>query len=155
MAKMLAEHYRTEWVEEFGREYFVNKNGKLELSDIIEIAKGQIKKEDEYLKNANKLLFCDTDLIVTQVWSEIYFKQCPTEVFELNANRTYDFYLLMDIDIPWEDDGTREFPHLRQWHFERIKQELSIRNLPFTVISGSYEHRIKVAINLINQLLVT
>ena len=30
----------------------------------------------------------------------------------------------MDIDIPWEDDGTREFPHLRKWHFDRLKDEL-------------------------------
>lgn len=155
IAKWLADYYKTIWVEEFGREYFVNKNGKLEFSDIIEIAKGQIKKEDEKFRNANKFLFCDTDLIVTQIWSEIYFKQCPTEVFELNANRTYDLYLLMDIDIPWEDDGTREFPHLRQWHFERIKEELEVRNLPFAVISGTYEQRVELAIELINRLFIS
>ena len=153
MAKMLAEHYKTEWVEEFGREYFVSKNGKLELPDIAEIAKGQISNEDRALRSANKLLFCDTDLMVTQVWSEIYFKECPAEVFELNANRTYDLYLLMDIDIPWEDDGTREFPNLRQWHFDRLKEELENRNLNYVIISGDYSQRITNSIGYVNQML--
>jgi len=155
MAKMLAEHYKTEWVEEFGREYFVSKNGKLELPDIAEIAKGQIRNEDRALRSANKLLFCDTDLIVTQVWSEIYFKECPAEVFELNANRTYDLYLLMDIDIPWEDDGTREFPNLRQLHFDRLKEELENRNLNYVIISGDYSQRITKSIAYVNQMLYT
>lgn len=152
MAKLLANHYKTLWIEEYGRDYFVTKGGKLHLNDIVEIAKGQIKLEDEGAKHANKLLFCDTDLIVTQIWSEIYFKECPKEVIELNANRTYDLYLLMDIDIPWEDDGTREFPHLRAWHFNRLKNELQKRNLPFIVISGDYEQRIKKCIEVINEL---
>ena len=153
MAKLLADYYKTIWVEEFGREYFVNKNGKLDISDIIEIAKGQVKIEDEGFKHANKFLFCDTDLIITQVWSEIYFKDCPSEVFELNAYRSYDLYLLMDIDIPWEDDGTREFPHLRKWHFDRLKDELQKRSMPFIVISGNYEQRIKKCIEVLNELI--
>jgi HTH-type transcriptional repressor of NAD biosynthesis genes len=151
MAKLLANHYQTCWVEEYGRKYFVNKSAKLEFQDIIKIAEGQIKSEDEGLKIANKVLFCDTDLIVTQIWSEIYFKHCPQEVIELNKHRIYDLYLLMDIDIPWEDDGTREFPHLRQWHFNRLKEELTNRKLPFLIISGNYEERLKMCVSLIDE----
>lgn len=153
LAQLLAKHYQTIWVEEFGRDYFVNKNGNLELSDITEIAKGQIKLEKEAIKKANKLLFCDTDLIVTQIWSEIYFQKCPQEVLELNLNRTYNLYLLMDIDIPWADDGTREFPHLRQWHFDRIKKELDARHLNYVIISGDYENRFLKAKNSIDDFI--
>jgi HTH-type transcriptional repressor of NAD biosynthesis genes len=151
MAKLLAEYYKTSWVEEFGRDYFVKKSGKLEIQDITEIAKGQLNLEDEGVKNANKLLFCDTDLIVTQIWSEIYFKSCPKEVFDMNSNRNYDLHLLMDIDIPWEDDGTREFPHLRQWHFDRIKNELESRKLNYKIIKGNYSQRRNMIIDYINQ----
>lgn len=151
MAKLLANHYKTAWVEEYGRDYFVTKGGKLHLNDIIEIAKVQIKLEEEGAKHANKLLFCDTDLIVTQIWSEIYFKDCPKEVFDMNSNRNYDLHLLMDIDIPWEDDGTREFPHLRQWHFDRIKNELESRKLNYKIIKGNYSQRRNMIIDYINQ----
>ncbi len=152
MARLLAEHFKTVWAEEYGREYFVNKGGNLILPDITEIAKGQLKIEDESVVKANKFLFCDTDLIVTEIWSEIYFKTCPREVIEMGLNRKYDLYLLMDIDIPWKDDGTREFPHLREWHFKRIKEELEIRGLNYIVISGNYEERLKTCITFINKL---
>lgn len=151
MARLLAEYYKTIWVEEYGREYFVNKGTKLILEDIGEIAKGQIKKEDEGVLKANKFLFCDTDLIVTQIWSEIYFKACPKEVVEHSQERKCDLYLLMDIDMPWEDDGTREFPHLREWHFKRIKDELEIRGLNYLVVFGNYEERLKTCITFINK----
>lgn len=153
MAKLLAQHYGTVWVEEFGREYYVKKNGKLVLEDITEIAKGQIKLEEDALLSANKFLFCDTDLIVTQIWSEIYFKQCPTEVLDLNRNRNYDLYLLLDIDLPWEDDGTREFPHLREWHFNKLQNELETRKLNYKIIRGMNEERLNQCINAVNSII--
>lgn len=141
MAKLLAENFNTSWVEEYGRDYFIEKDGKLILEDISKIAEGQIKLEEEKMKEGHKVLFCDTDLIVTCIWSEIYFKECPLEVTRLSFERMYDLYLLMDIDIPWEDDGTREFPHLRQWHFDRIKEELDKRKLNYKIISGNFNER--------------
>lgn len=152
MAQLLASYYKTEWVEEYGRNYFVERNGKLVLEDIITIAKGQLKNEDEIARKANKLLFCDTDLIVTQIWSEIYFKKCPPEVIKLNSERKYNLYLLMDIDIPWENDGTREFPHLRQWHFNRLQEELERRGLNYIIVSGTYEERLRKAKDAIDKL---
>jgi len=150
MAKKLAEHFKTVWVEEFGRDYFVQKDGKLILEDIQHIANGQVKIENDGLAKADKLLFCDTDLIVTQIWSEIYFKTCPQDVIDKSYELKHDLYLLMDIDIPWEDDGTREFPHLRQWHFDRIKEELNARKLNYIVISGEHYARFSNAVNAIN-----
>jgi HTH-type transcriptional regulator, transcriptional repressor of NAD biosynthesis genes len=92
--------------------------------------------EDGSARSSNKILFCDTDLIVTQVWSEIYFNECPDWIVKENQSRRYDLFLLMDIDVPWVDDGTREFPHLREKHFGRLKLELEQRELPFKIISG-------------------
>ena len=143
MAQQLAAFYHTNWVEEYGREYFVNKGGIFSIQDISNIAEGQIAFEDKAVLTANKFLFCDTDLIVTQVWSEIYFKECPQEVIRKSYERHGDLYLLMDIDMPWEDDGTREFPHLREWHFNRLKEELDNRKLNYVIISGNYTERLE------------
>jgi NadR type nicotinamide-nucleotide adenylyltransferase len=150
MAELLAKHFNTVWAEEYGRDYFVKKDGKLNLEDIQHIADGQIVLEEEAASKATKFLFCDTDLIVTQIWSEIYFKECPQDVINKNHQRKYELFLLMDIDIPWQDDGTREFPHLRAWHFNRIKQELDARKLNYTLISGDKHTRFTNAIHAIN-----
>ncbi|MGV2481403.1 UNVERIFIED_CONTAM: AAA family ATPase, partial [Salmonella enterica subsp. enterica serovar Weltevreden] len=80
MAEKLARYYDTAWVEEYGRDYFVQNGGIHEIADLSRIARGQVRLEEAALLKANKFLFCDTDLVVTQVWSEIYFKQCPQEV---------------------------------------------------------------------------
>lgn len=143
LARLLAEKYNTSWAAEYGREYFVEKEGKLAPEDILSIAEGQLKLEDEAASNANKLLFCDTDLIVTQIWSEIYFETCPDSVIKMSNARHCDLYFLLDIDIPWEDDGTREFPHLRQWHFNRLKEELESRGLNYVIVSGSLQERLR------------
>lgn len=154
MARRLAEHFQTNWVEEYGREHFEKVHGNLTLDDISIIAQRQIELEDESAKKSNKLLFCDTDLIVTQVWSEIYFDECPDWIVKENHERQYDLFLLMDIDVPWVDDGTREFPHLREKHFNRLKLEMEQRKLPFKIISGSFEQRIERSIQEVGKLLV-
>lgn len=151
MAQQLAAHFHTNWVEEYGRDYFVMHGGIREIADLSRIAEGQVRLEEEALLKANKLLICDTDLIVTQVWSEIYFKDCPQDVIDLSYTRRYDLHLLMDIDIPWEDDGTREFPQLREWHFKRLKEELDQRRLPYVIISGSFEERLQACIQAVNK----
>lgn len=152
MAKLLADYFNTTNAEEYGREYFVTKKGKLVFDDILEIAEGQISLEDKAITSANKYLFCDTDLIVTKIWSEIYFNSYPEKLEEHIKTRKYDLFLLMDIDIPWVDDGTREFPHLRNWHFNRLKTELELRGLNYIVISGDYNERLQKSINAINEL---
>ena len=151
LAKRLAEHFDTICLEEYGREYTDKFGMDLSLEDISNIAAGHLFREEKAALQANRLLICDTDLIVTQIWSEIYFQTCPEWILQVNHSRKYDLYLLMDIDIPWDDDGTREFPHLREFHFRRLKEELVSRNLPFEVISGDYEERFLRAVEIIEE----
>jgi nicotinamide riboside kinase len=61
--------------------------------------------ENEALKNANKILFCDTNVLVTQIWSETHFEgYCDPKILAAVKQVHYDLYLLTDIDIPWEAD---------------------------------------------------
>ena len=76
LSRELAKYYNTIWIEEFAREYLQEKwnkeNKTCELKDMLPIAIGQIKLENEFSKKANKILFCDTDLLETKVYSETY-----------------------------------------------------------------------------------
>lgn len=161
LTKLIAKKLKTKYVNEYGAEYIKNiglnkntkNNKKFTILDISHIAAGQIYLEDESLKKPKKIIIHDTDLITTQIWSEIYFNDCPKWIVDESYKRTYDMYLLMDIDFDWVDDGSREFPEKRKTHFNRIKSELEKRNIKYTLISGSIENRLKQSIKEINKII--
>jgi NadR type nicotinamide-nucleotide adenylyltransferase len=152
IANQLAEYFHTVFVPEFAREYIDNLNMPYIYSDILEIAKGQLKLETELYPKANKIIFCDTEFIVTKIWSENAFKKCDRWILKNIEEHQYDLYLLMNTDVEWEYDPQRQHPHLREYFFNLYKQELNTRNLPYKIISGLKEERLKNAIKAVNDL---
>jgi len=149
LAEQLAMHYRTSWVPEYSREYLEKIGRPYELEDILEIAKGQLQKEEEQSRSANRFLFCDTELIVTKIWSEVKYQHCDPWILKNIDIHRYPLYLLCDIDLPWEYDPLREHPERRSFLFDLYLKELSRRNFPFAVINGMGEDRLKNAIHII------
>jgi NadR type nicotinamide-nucleotide adenylyltransferase len=149
LAEQLAEHYHTLWVPEYAREYINHLDRPYNQDDILEIAKGQIRSEVSICRQANELLICDTELIVTKIWSEVKYGNCDPWILEKIAGNNYNLFLLCDIDLPWEDDPQRENPHDREYLFHLYKEELTKRALPFFVISGFGNERLKNAIHVI------
>ncbi|MBL7808798.1 MAG: AAA family ATPase [Saprospiraceae bacterium] len=142
LAEKLAVHFQTVFVEEYGRTYCEKFGMDSTDLDFAHVAGGQLYREDEMALQANRVLFCDTELIVTQVWSEVYFQgKCQPWIFWANHERRYTHFLLCAPDIPWVNDGLREFEQERQRMFERLRQEMESRQLPYTVIAGSYSDR--------------
>ncbi|WP_127844547.1 AAA family ATPase [Psychroflexus aestuariivivens] len=157
LAKALAESYNTEWVPEFAREYLQKKYDDsaeiCEEEDLIPIAIGQMKWENEKSKTAKNLLFCDTNLLQTYVYATVYFEDFKNETLKEYAfKHDYDFYFLTYIDTPWEEDDLRDKPNERIEMFEIFKHFLKANNLPFAVISGSLEQRILKAQSIIENL---
>jgi HTH-type transcriptional regulator, transcriptional repressor of NAD biosynthesis genes len=154
LAERLAAHYRTVFVEEYGRTYTERFGTDLTELDFAHIAGGQLYREDEMVKQANRVLFCDTDLLVTQNWSEVYFEgRCQPWILQMNHLRRYELFLLLAPDVPWHDDGVRGYAHTREWQFERLLAELVSRNLPHVVIQGDFADREAQAIRAIDALL--
>jgi len=153
LAKKLAEHYNTSWVEEYARKYLKEIDRPYMEADLIKIAKGQIENEDEKQSAVGKVLFCDTDLLVIKIWSVHKYKRCHPWLNDEVKKRKYDHYFLMDIDLPWEFDPMRENPHLRNFFFDWYKRELDKMGAPYTVISGEKEERMKKAIEVVDNLL--
>jgi NadR type nicotinamide-nucleotide adenylyltransferase len=149
LAEELARHYNTVWVPEYSREYLENLHKPYEEIDILEIAKGQLDHEEKAVPGARKFLFCDTDLLVTKIWSDVRYNRCDPWILENVERHMYDLYLLCDIDIPWVYDPLREHPHLREHLFELYLNELTERNFPFAVVSGLGAERLKNAITII------
>ncbi|MDX5443015.1 MAG: ATP-binding protein [Hymenobacteraceae bacterium] len=155
LAAQLAAHYQTVWVPEFARGYIENLQRPYNLHDIEEIARGQLAAEQEAAKQANKILFCDTELLVIKIWCENAYNHCPAWITEALQQQHYDLYLLMNIDLPWEPDPQREHPHLRPYFYEWYKRELQQHRFPFAEVSGSEQERFKQACSSIDSLLKT
>ncbi|SDR82343.1 nicotinamide-nucleotide adenylyltransferase, NadR type [Formosa sp. Hel1_31_208] len=157
LAKALADYYETTYVEEFSRYYAELKskqNLPLTKDDVLPIAIGQIQKENEQLKSANKLLICDTDLLETQVYSEFYYNGfCPEIVKKKALENTYDLYFLTYIDIAWEADGIRDKPNNRLQMYKRFEQILKRSKKPFITVKGSFEERLNTCKRYIDELL--
>lgn len=156
LTQYLATHFNTVFVEEYGRTYCEKYGMDLTELDFAHIAGGQLYREDEMAQRAADLLFCDTELIVTQVWSEIFFKGiCQPWIVWASQQRQYDLYLLLAPDIPWENDGLRQFEEQREWMFGRLLQVLEHRGLHFEIVRGSYEERTRRAVAAVETLLST
>jgi len=154
IAKQLAEYFHTVFVPEFAREYIDKHNRPYTYPDILEIAKGQLQRETELYPKANKIIFCDTEFLVTKIWSENAFKKCEEWILKTIKDHKYDLYLLMNIDLEWESDPQREHQHLREYFFNLYYNELSLRKLPFKIISGQKEERLKNAVMAVNEFII-
>jgi NadR type nicotinamide-nucleotide adenylyltransferase len=154
MSAFLAEHYHTVWVPEYAREYCEKLTEPPTLQDEINMFYGQLALEQEYLPKANKMLICDTTFITVKIWSDEMFGRSPQEVLDELPKHPYDFYLLLNIDLPWEDDPLRDFPHMRE-HFMGIwHKELQDLNANYVTISGTGQQRYESAVKVIDEFLM-
>jgi NadR type nicotinamide-nucleotide adenylyltransferase len=153
LAQSLAEHFETAWVPEFARAYLEPKNWVCEWDDMILIAEGQGRLEDEMAERANRVLFCDTDQMTTSIWTERYFGKPQEKILEMARRRRYDLHFLCDIDIAWVDDGTRDSREWREWFHGKFLSEIAARRLPAVILSGSFDERMSKAIMEVTRLL--
>ena len=145
LVKNLATHYTSTYVSEYGRTYTekVKPATELNIDDFFEIASqhNDILLET-HMNIESKYLFIDTDAITTKLFGEMYIDGYEdTRVDRIINHQWFDLYLLMDIDIPWVDDGTRDFPNDRQRHFSKIKDELDRLGKNYVIINGDYNER--------------
>ncbi|MTI23299.1 ATPase [Fulvivirga sp. RKSG066] len=153
LSAFLAEHYKTEWVPEYARLFIANLDRPYTASDLVTIAQGQLKLEDEIANRVDHLLICDTDLLVIKIWAEHKYNSCQPVILQMIEERTYDLYLLTNIDMPWEEDPQRENPHLREHFMNIFEEEIKKTNVPYVKVSGNFNERQQTAIEAIDRLL--
>ena|ERR1700722_10837709 len=152
LSKDLAKHFNTCYVPEYAREYIGELERPYTIDDIVAISKGQMELEDQMAEKANKILICDTNLVVTKIWAEHVFKQYPDWILSNLKKRHYAFHLLTNIDTPWVTDPQREHPHLREYLFKKYRSELDNEKVAYTIISGIGNERLLQAIRAINKI---
>ena len=122
--------------------------------DIIRIGHAQTERVIEKTKTADKILFCDTDLITTQIYSQHYLQSVPPILYELEKQIKYDLYFLFEPDVPWVADGLRDLGEKRKYMLEVFKEGLLKRNISYTTVKGSWEAREAIVRKEVNRLLM-
>lgn len=167
LCAQLAAHYHTLWVPEFARDYLLENGTDYTYDDLLHIAKEQQQLENEYAARLQypipnhqspipnpQYLIIDTNQYVMKVWCEVVFGNCHSWILNQAATGKYDLYLLCNVDLPWVQDGLREYPDLemRRRLFLEYKDLVINDGTPWAIISGSGEERLQAAIHAIDQL---
>lgn len=142
LAQALATKYNTNWVAEYGRELYIQKEGKLTRADLLDIGHEQIRREEEALLTANKFLFCDTSPLTTHLYEDWMFQEANAELREL-AKRPYDGIILCANDFPFVQDGSRVDEEFRTKQQERYRKALTTFKWPMIEVFGEIDHRIE------------
>lgn len=160
LAQELAQHFKTVWVPEYGREYTEISVGpeaffqhKWRDDEFVHIAKKQVELEDQLARDANRVLVCDTDVLATCIWQERYMGHVSPEVERIASQRRYSLYLLTNCEIPFMQDGLRDGEHLREGMTQRFRDELTKRQWPWILIHGSHEQRMRSSLDAIEKFL--
>jgi len=158
LSRQLARHYHSVWVREYARSYLQdkwnNERKTCEPEDLLPIAIGQMKHENDLAQKTNSVLICDTDLLETKVYSEAYYVGSCDPILEKYAlENTYDLYFLTYIDTPWEADDLRDKPNERERMFTAFKNALIKYNRPYVLLKGTKRERLKEAVKHIDELI--
>lgn len=155
LCSLLANEYNTVWQPEYGREYWAKNqiDRRLTIEQLVEIAKGHIEREEESLQHSNKFLFTDTNAITTYLFSKYYHGRVHLDLklLAMKAETRYDHVFLCDTDIPYDNTWDRSGEANRQDFQSWFIDELFIRKIPFTLISGTLQQRIQSVRNILSK----
>lgn len=147
LAEHLAAEYQTTWMPEYGREYWEKHqvNRRLSKTQLVELAKGHLMREEAKLVEANQYLFIDTNAITTYLFSLDYHGGAHPELIKLadQASKRYDLVFLCEDDIPYDDTWDRSGAMHRTIFQKQTIADLQMRKIPFIRLKGSLKQRME------------
>jgi NadR type nicotinamide-nucleotide adenylyltransferase len=159
LAEDLAKYYKTVCVPEYGRIYTKWKYEKPGMcgwysGEFVHIASEQNKLEDQYARNANKVLICDTDSFATMLWQKRYCGYTTNSVSILGKNRN-TFYILTGDEIPFvqDKDNLRDGETIRHNMHKEFYDALVKYDKEYLIVKGTHEQRMKDSIKFINNII--
>lgn len=162
LVRNLGNYYNTVYVEEKGREICDYAGGidNMIEDDFVEILYKHKMDEIDKTRDANKVLFIDTECYVTEYYLKL---QCRGEKADrvaklaecIGSLNKYDLVIYLEPDVEWVQDGTRTYgeEEVRLENDKMLKGLLSKAGIEYVVVKGSYVDRFTHSVNLVNQLL--
>ena len=144
LAERLAHHFGEPWVAEYGRAYAEKHGVVMDEADLRLIGRTQAGMIAAAKAKARRLLFADTDSLITAAWAEMMIGHVPTDLM------TYpkaDLYLMMEPDVPWVPDAVRLYGDMAaRTRFDGLCRDVLSRAAVRTArISGDWDARFMTA----------
>lgn len=165
---------RTNLVEEYGREYTLNKIAieqalrrrsglpdaamedlRWKTSEFEYIAVEQQRRENAAAAASSPVLICDTDAFATSIWHERYVGAASPRLAASPETLTarLGYILTSWDDIPFEQDGLRDGEHIRGWMHDRFAAQLTAQGIPWFFAGGTREQRLATCLEWIDERL--
>ena len=146
LATRLAAHFGCEVVPEYGRAYCEEHGTDIDMAALVHIAQTQDTMNLAAAARSDKQVLFDTDPLVTAVWAEMMFAARAPYFAQFKGYA--DLYLLLDIDLPFIDDGLRVYSASadRQHFFNLCKAELETRGVTWALVQGEGDARFQSAL---------
>lgn len=150
----LAADLGCEVVPEYGRAYCEAHGTDIGINELIHIAQTQDAMNCAAAARAAELgagfVLFDTDPLITAVWADMMFGATQgyrREVYFDSFTGFADLYLLLDIDLPFVNDGLRVYaqPAERRRFFDLCAAELDRNSVQYARIQGLGEARFATA----------
>lgn len=149
LCEALSKEFKTEWMPEYGREYWETHqiDRKLTPRQLDELATLHLMHEIRHLREANKVLFTDTNAITTLLFNRYYHGEGTAirglkDMADLCQQR-YDLFFVCGDEFPMDDtadrsgDGQRKL--LQAWTIDELRK----RKIPYYYLAGSLYDRIE------------
>lgn len=159
----LAHRFNTNYIDEAGRDISARSGTDMMMlsEDFTEILIQHKLNEIKAIEHSNKVLFIDTDTLVTQFY--MAFLEDPN----IGKNKAlsdaidgvneYDLILYLEPDVEFVQDGDRSevIRDDRIKYSEQIKDLLRSHGRSFVTVSGPYQERYETAVKEVNRLFVS
>ena len=157
----LANYYNTNFLEEVGRDISERSGTDLlmlpdDFTDILLLHK---VKEIEALQFSNKVLFVDTDCLITKFYLQfldgkntLANKGLADAIAQINH---YDLVFFLEPDVKFVQDGDRSpiIAENRKKYSEIIKKLYLDQDIAIEIITGDYQERFEKVVKRVDQLL--
>tara|TARA_R110000868_G_scaffold107025_1_gene292986 strand:- start:483 stop:1013 length:531 start_codon:yes stop_codon:yes gene_type:complete len=149
LCKQLCETLNCDWVPEFARKH-LSENPSYVQRDLDYMLEQQLLSENHYKRS---LLICDGDPISFKVWSRYKYGSTSEYIEQKILDSPYDYYLLLQPDLPYENDPLRENRSLedRKELFVLFENELNKHNSSYSIIEGLNKNRLILALKALKQ----
>jgi NadR type nicotinamide-nucleotide adenylyltransferase len=153
LAAALAQHYGSNWVPEYLREFVELQGRTPREEEQIVIARTQVEREDLAARSTGTLLFCDTTPLMTALYSCFYWRRVDPQLAKMARDRCYHLTLVTAPDTPWVADGLqRESEAVRQQLHEKLLEALAQLRMPYTLVQGTEQERMQQVTQLLHPL---
>ena len=157
----LANRFNTNYIDEAGQDISQRSGTDLMMlpEDFTEILLQHKLNEIKALEHSNKVLFIDTDALVTQFYigflADSKKEKNSALSSAIDALNSYDLILFLEPDVDFVQNGNRsEVIHKNRIKYsEKIKELLKAHNKKFLSVNGTYQQRYNKAVNAVMKLL--